>query len=324
MTTAIIGFGIFFVSGIASVLYLVAVTARGGAGARSRGTGSCRGCPERPALDRVAHRTAVFGFPIWTFAVIAGAIWAESAWGRFWGWDPKETWAFIAWVVYAAYLHARTTAGWRGRPAAWVNVVGLVVMIFNLTVRQHGLHRPAQLRRRELSLAHVTRGHQREASGGPRAVTDDGNGASMLPCRPDDGRRTLGVTVGKHAAPDGASARPARRRGTRPPVRCPGRPAHGGRRGPSRAGPARRLRRAAGLGWPADRDRAASAGTARRTRAPEEPGTPGRPPRLAAAARREPASPEPQAGEPSSRRVRRSSSRRNSGSSSGASGRVGR
>jgi cytochrome c-type biogenesis protein CcsB len=80
----------------------------------------------------VAHRSAVFGFPIWTFAVIAGAIWAESAWGRFWGWDPKETWAFIAWVVYAAYLHARTTAGWRGRPAAWVNVVGLAVMIFNL------------------------------------------------------------------------------------------------------------------------------------------------------------------------------------------------
>ena len=89
--------------------------------------------PGAAALDRVAHRTAVFGFPIWTFAVIAGAIWAESAWGRFWGWDPKETWAFIAWVVYAAYLHARTTAGWRGRPAARkVNVVGLVVMIFNL------------------------------------------------------------------------------------------------------------------------------------------------------------------------------------------------
>ncbi|WP_324278467.1 cytochrome c biogenesis protein CcsA [Blastococcus brunescens] len=89
--------------------------------------------PGAAALDRVAHRTAVFGFPIWTFTVIAGAIWAEAAWGRFWGWDPKETWAFIAWVVYAAYLHARTTAGWRGKPAAWVNVVGLGVMIFNLT-----------------------------------------------------------------------------------------------------------------------------------------------------------------------------------------------
>ncbi|MGY1698873.1 c-type cytochrome biogenesis protein CcsB [Geodermatophilus sp. SYSU D00766] len=130
VSTAILGFGIFFVSGIASVLYLVRsrYEARGGAA-----DGGVLGrLPSAATLDRVAHRTAVFGFPIWTFAVIAGAIWAESAWGRFWGWDPKETWAFIAWVVYAAYLHARTTAGWRGRPAAWVNVVGLGVMVFNL------------------------------------------------------------------------------------------------------------------------------------------------------------------------------------------------
>jgi cytochrome c-type biogenesis protein CcsB len=125
VTTAILGFGIFFVSGIASALYLV--VSRDG-----ERSGLLARLPSAAVLDRVAHRTAVFGFPIWTFAVIAGAIWAESAWGRFWGWDPKETWAFIAWVVYAAYLHARTTAGWRGRPAAWVNVVGLVVMIFNL------------------------------------------------------------------------------------------------------------------------------------------------------------------------------------------------
>jgi len=133
VTTAILGFGIFFVSGIASVLYLVRARyeSRIATGATPE-TGILSRLPDAAALDRVAHRTAVFGFPIWTFAVIAGAIWAESAWGRFWGWDPKETWAFIAWVVYAAYLHARTTAGWRGRPAAWVNVVGLVVMIFNL------------------------------------------------------------------------------------------------------------------------------------------------------------------------------------------------
>ena len=133
VSTAIIGFGIFFVSGIASIMYLVrsryeARLADGDA----PDSGIVSRLPAASALDRVAHRTAVFGFPIWTFAVIAGAIWAEAAWGRFWGWDPKETWAFIAWVVYAAYLHARTTAGWRGRPAAWVNVVGLVVMIFNL------------------------------------------------------------------------------------------------------------------------------------------------------------------------------------------------
>jgi cytochrome c-type biogenesis protein CcsB len=138
VTAATLGFGIFFVSGIASVLYLVrgryeARVAAGTAPAEPEtGLGIVSRLPAAEALDRVAHRTVVFGFPIWTFAVIAGAIWAESAWGRFWGWDPKETWAFIAWVVYAAYLHARTTAGWKHRPAAWINVLGLVVMVFNL------------------------------------------------------------------------------------------------------------------------------------------------------------------------------------------------
>jgi cytochrome c-type biogenesis protein CcsB len=153
VTTAILGFGIFFVSGIASVLYLLrsraeAREADGSVDDAAPATGIVSRLPSAAVLDRVAHRTAVFGFPIWTFAVMAGAIWAESAWGRFWGWDPKETWAFIAWVVYAAYLHARTTAGWRGRPAAWVNVVGLVVMIFNLlyvNMVSTGLHSYAGL-----------------------------------------------------------------------------------------------------------------------------------------------------------------------------------
>jgi cytochrome c-type biogenesis protein CcsB len=133
VTTATLGFGIFFLSGIVSVLYLVRSRREEQAAAGATVAPSLLDrLPSAAALDRTAHRTAVFGFPIWTFAVIAGAIWAESAWGRFWGWDPKETWAFIAWVVYAAYLHARTTSGWRGRPSAWINVVGLAVMIFNL------------------------------------------------------------------------------------------------------------------------------------------------------------------------------------------------
>jgi len=148
VTTAILGFGIFFVSGIASVLYLVRVRSdareqEARAAGEPVADGIVSRLPAAASLDRVAHRTAVFGFPVWTFAVIAGAIWAESAWGRFWGWDPKETWAFIAWVVYAGYLHARTTAGWRGQPAAWVNVVGLVVMVFNLlfvNIVSTGLH----------------------------------------------------------------------------------------------------------------------------------------------------------------------------------------
>jgi cytochrome c-type biogenesis protein CcsB len=74
----------------------------------------------------------VVAFPIWTFALITGAIWAEAAWGRYWGWDPKETVALVAWVVYACYLHARATAGWRGSRSAWINIVGFAVMVFNL------------------------------------------------------------------------------------------------------------------------------------------------------------------------------------------------
>ena len=82
-------------------------------------------------LSRLAHSVHAFAFPIWTFAVLAGAIWAENSWGRYWGWDPKETWAFITWVLYAAYLHAESTAGWRGRRAAWFAVAGYLAFVFN-------------------------------------------------------------------------------------------------------------------------------------------------------------------------------------------------
>jgi cytochrome c-type biogenesis protein CcsB len=131
VSAAIISFGVFLVSAVASCLFLVQRRRE------TRHTGSPRGrvlgrLPSARVLDRVAHRTAVFAFPVWTFAVIAGAIWAESAWGRFWGWDPKETWAFISWVSYAAYLHARSTAGWRGAPASWINLIGFASLVFNL------------------------------------------------------------------------------------------------------------------------------------------------------------------------------------------------
>lgn len=121
-----LGSGMLLVPGVVSVLYLVLhlLQAR-----RPRLAGRL---PSADVLDQVAYRTTVFAFPIYTAGVIFGAIWAESAWGRFWDWDPKETVAFIAWIVYAAYLHSRATAGWRGRRAAAINVVGLAVMVFNL------------------------------------------------------------------------------------------------------------------------------------------------------------------------------------------------
>ncbi len=78
----------------------------------------------------LAHTVHLVAFPIWTFAVIAGAVWAENAWGRYWGWDPKETWAFITWVFYAAHLHALSTVGWRRR-AGWLAIAGFLAFIFN-------------------------------------------------------------------------------------------------------------------------------------------------------------------------------------------------
>jgi cytochrome c-type biogenesis protein CcsB len=87
--------------------------------------------PSLETLDQLSYRLVAFVFPLWTFSVIAGAIWAESAWGRYWGWDPKETWAFITWVAYAAYLHARVTVGWRGRRAAWLCIFAGSTFLFN-------------------------------------------------------------------------------------------------------------------------------------------------------------------------------------------------
>jgi cytochrome c-type biogenesis protein CcsB len=87
--------------------------------------------PSKLSLETLTYRIIAFSFPIWTFAVVAGAIWAEAAWGRYWGWDPKETWAFITWVVYAAYLHARSTQGWRGNRSSWIAILGLVTFLIN-------------------------------------------------------------------------------------------------------------------------------------------------------------------------------------------------
>ena len=88
--------------------------------------------PSTARLDELAFRVNAFAFPIWTFAaLIAGPIWAQHAWGRYWGWDPKEVWAFITWVVYAGYLHARATAGWKGRAAAILCLLGFATFLFN-------------------------------------------------------------------------------------------------------------------------------------------------------------------------------------------------
>ena len=131
VVAAVTSAGTFTVGAAINVLYLL----RDRAERRGRAdVGFTRRLPNAAALDRLAYRVHAFVFPLWTFAVIAGAIWAENAWGRYWGWDPKETWAFITWVVYAAYLHARATAGWKGRRAAAIALTGFGCFLFNYFV----------------------------------------------------------------------------------------------------------------------------------------------------------------------------------------------
>jgi cytochrome c-type biogenesis protein CcsB len=127
-----LGSGVFLVGGVASILFLLKMSPLGGDDRTDTIGRIVQKLPDAQTLDRIAYRTTIFAFPIFGFGVIFGAIWAESAWGRYWGWDPKETVSFIAWVIYAAYLHARSTAGWRDKKAAWINVAGFIAMVFNL------------------------------------------------------------------------------------------------------------------------------------------------------------------------------------------------
>jgi cytochrome c-type biogenesis protein CcsB len=134
VTAMIVAIGLFIFGAVVTTLYLVADRSqrRIAAGQPSFSAGILRHLPAPAILDRLSYRSVLFGFPVWTFGVMAGAIWADHAWGRYWGWDPKETWSFITWVVFAMYLHARATAGWRGRRAAWVQIAGFACLMFNV------------------------------------------------------------------------------------------------------------------------------------------------------------------------------------------------
>jgi cytochrome c-type biogenesis protein CcsB len=90
--------------------------------------------PGAERLEDLAYRIALVGFVLWTFTLIAGAIWAERAWGRYWGWDTKEVWTFIIWVLYAGYIHARATRGWRGARSSWLSIIGFAAVMFNFSV----------------------------------------------------------------------------------------------------------------------------------------------------------------------------------------------
>ena len=99
--------------------------------------------PTAFTLENLAYRVNIIGFILWTFTLMAGSIWAERAWGRYWGWDTKEVWTFIIWVIYAGYIHARATRGWRGSRSAWLAIIGFAAVMFNfgiVNVFFKGLH----------------------------------------------------------------------------------------------------------------------------------------------------------------------------------------
>ncbi|BDV31678.1 c-type cytochrome biogenesis protein CcsB [Microbacterium terricola] len=93
-----------------------------------------RTLPSSDALESLAYRFAIIGFIFWTFTLIAGSIWANDAWGRYWGFDTKEVWTFVIWVLYAGYIHARATRGWRGSRSAWLSIIGFSAVLFNFTI----------------------------------------------------------------------------------------------------------------------------------------------------------------------------------------------
>ncbi|HJD84496.1 c-type cytochrome biogenesis protein CcsB [Kitasatospora aureofaciens] len=137
VSTAIFCGGAFYAAFIATLLYIGkdSFDRRMAAGLTTGPLGTApsiwRRLPAASTFDKLSYRINALVFPLWTFTIIAGAIWAEAAWGKYWEWDPKETWSFITWVAYACYLHARATAGWKGRKAAYLALAAFACWLFN-------------------------------------------------------------------------------------------------------------------------------------------------------------------------------------------------
>ena len=127
-----IGASVGLVSGAFALLYLLRMRQPRGEEHGVLGA-IARPLPDAKTLDQIAYKTAVVTLPLFGIGIVFGAIWAEVAWGRFWGWDAKETVSMITWILYAAYLHARATAGWKSTAAAWINVFAMAMTIFNMT-----------------------------------------------------------------------------------------------------------------------------------------------------------------------------------------------
>jgi cytochrome c-type biogenesis protein CcsB len=130
VTAAATSSGILLIGFLTAVMYLIRAGHDSGKHSFPYTLGARM--PAADGLERLTFRIHTFAFPIWTLAIMCGAIWAEAAWGRYWGWDPKETWSFISWVVYAGYLHARATPSVKRTTATWLAVLGWATMMVNL------------------------------------------------------------------------------------------------------------------------------------------------------------------------------------------------
>ncbi|HMM95547.1 c-type cytochrome biogenesis protein CcsB [Phycicoccus sp.] len=133
VTVATMTVAVFTLGAALGVLYLVQDRLEAGSGEAGRRSFMAR-LPSARALERMTYSTHIVAFPMWTFTVIAGAIWARQAWGSYWNWDPKEVWSFVIWVFYAAYLHARATTGWKRQNAVWIALAGFVCVVLNFAV----------------------------------------------------------------------------------------------------------------------------------------------------------------------------------------------
>ncbi len=124
--TTFIGYAAFAISFGLSIMYLV----KNRSELRGAGGRLIEVLPDSRTLDELSYRAIAWGFPFLATGIISGAVWANYAWGSYWSWDPKETWSLITWFMYAAYLHARVTRGWRGRKAAYLSIIGFLAVVF--------------------------------------------------------------------------------------------------------------------------------------------------------------------------------------------------
>lgn len=131
--TAVVSYGAFAVACGLAIIYLVNLNKP-----KDKGI-----LPNPEACDYLSYRVIAFGYLMLTIVILSGAIWAQQAWSRYWGWDPKETWSLITWIIYSVYLHLRYHRGWKGKPAAWFAIIGFICVIFTfigVNVLLPGLH----------------------------------------------------------------------------------------------------------------------------------------------------------------------------------------